>query len=77
MPRQPMEGTSPHRIRIPNADNDRVKELFKFTGTHGQLSSLVRRGLRIQLYIEEVARGRITPTETVRTAIHTLSLIHI
>ena len=72
MPRNELENTMPVRVRISNADLARIKELFKYVGIHGHISDVIRKGARIQIFLEEVLRERVTVGDDVKSAIHTL-----
>ena len=72
MPRQTLEGTTTCRARISKRDLARIDELFKYIGVHGHISDLIRKGTRLQIFIEEVLRDRASATASVRAAIHTL-----
>ena len=74
MPRKELENTQPVRVRIANTDLARIDEIYKYIGVHGNISEVIRKGARLQIFIEEVTRDRIDTTDDVRSAIHTLSV---
>ena len=74
MPRKELENTQPVRVRIANTDLARIDEIYKYIGVHGNISEVIRKGARLQIYIEEVTRDRIPATDDVRSAIHTLQV---
>lgn len=74
VPRKELENTQPVRVRIANADLARIDEIYKYIGVHGNISEVIRKGARLQIFIEEVTRDRITVEDDVRAAIHTLQV---
>ena len=74
VPRKEMENTQPVRVRIANTDLARIDEIYKYIGVHGNISEVIRKGARLQIFIEEVTRERVDTTDDVRTAIHTLQV---
>ena len=74
MPRHALENTTPMRVRIQNADLARIDNLYKYIGIHGSISDVIRKGTRLQVYIEEVQRERTDASDAVKSAIHTLQI---
>ena len=72
MPRSSTDKSSPVRVRIDRRDLERIEDLYRYRGLHGNLSRLVQTGTRLQILIEEITRGRYPASGTTLAAIHTL-----
>lgn len=72
MPRATQEKTSPVTFRIDMSDLNRIYDLYQVPGAHGRIAPLIRTGIHLQIFIEEVERERFPTTKAVKQAIYTL-----
>lgn len=67
-----MPKTVTRNVQVLTEDLERMNDLYRITGTHGVLTKLIQRGLHMELFLEEISRGRITANQTLLQAIHTV-----